>query len=114
MRPSIGPDGEVFYCLETMSNASRDICVRVDWSNGSYEFVWLSMMDSPLAWGPAYELKYVDGIPVAANRSLLPVAEALLQLEALLHDVAKLKEAPAAILGLRSHHGAATGTPWNG
>lgn len=109
MKPSIDCDGEVFYFLGTVSDLHGDMCVKLEWSDGSYEFVWLNSVDSAAVGGPVYQLRYVDGIPVAASRSLSPLPGTVPELDALVRDATGLKEAPAVILDLRSNGG---GTDW--
>ena len=81
MKPSIGHDGQVLHCLGTLSDADRDICVKLEWSDGSSEFVWLNGVDSAPVSGPVYELRCVDGIPVVATRYLMPLPDTIAELD---------------------------------
>ncbi len=109
MKMSLGSDGEVLYCLGTLSDADRDICVKLEWSDGSSGFVWLNVVDSAIIEGPVYQLKHVEGIPVALTRFLMPLPDTIAELYALVRDAAELGEAPAVILDLRSNEG---GSDW--
>ncbi len=105
MKPSIDSDGEIFYCLGAVSDSDVDICVKLEWSDGSSESVQLELVDSARVRGPVYELRHVDGVPVAVNRSLTPRPDTMSELERLTRDARKLRKAPAVILDLRSHMG---------
>ena len=109
MKMSLGSDGEVLYCLGTLSDADRDICVKLEWSDGSSEFVWLNVVDSAIIEGPVYQLNHVEGIPVVVTRFLMPLPDTMAELDALVRDAAELREAPAVILDLRSNGG---GSDW--
>ena len=109
MKMSLGSDGEVLYCLGTLSDADRDICVKLEWSDGSSEFVWLNGADSAIVWGLVYQLNHVEGIPVVVTRFLMPLPDTMAELDALVRDAAELREAPAVILDLRSNWG---GSDW--
>ncbi len=109
MKTAIDRDGEVFCCLSTVSDADRDLCVKIEWSDGSSEFVWLNAVDSAPVSGPLYELRCVDGIPVVATRYLMPLPDTVAGLDALVRDAAELRETPAVILDLRSNGG---GSDW--
>jgi hypothetical protein len=105
MKPSIHSDGEIFYCLGAVSDSDVDICVKLKWSDGSSESVQLELVDSARVRGPVYELRQVDGVPVAVNRSLTPRPDTMPELERLTRDARKLRKARAVILDLRSHMG---------
>lgn len=109
MKASISPDGEVVYCLGTLSDADSAICVELEWSDGSSESVWRMSADYVPLDGPAYEFQRIDGIPVATSRSLAALPDTTAQLDALVRDAAGLSGEPALILDLRSNVG---GSSW--
>jgi len=109
MKPSIDRNGGVFYCPVCVCDSDRDVCVELEWSDGSSEFVWLNVVDSAIIEGPVYQLNHVEGIPVVVTRFLMPLPDTIAELDALVRDAAELRDAPAVILDLRSNEG---GSDW--